>query len=284
MELEKKEISTEEGAEEKQENAEGLIKTEDGKQEELEGGDKKIPDEGGEIQDEQPPKKKTAQERIDEITKARREAEREREYWKKVALERENREKEEDKKTETLPDTDPRPKLEQFGSTEEYEDALLVWHDNRKQRQEQVRKQQEDQHAALQKFNKAADKMREQYEDFDEVIEAPVFSNEMRVILLNRDNGPAVAYHLGKPENRELADKIRSLPPQMQIYELGKLESKVLLAKETKKVTGAPPPIKPVGDTGGVPEIDESKLTDDEWYKLEKERKRKALEARYKGG
>ena len=232
----------------------------------------------------EPPKKKTAQERIDEITKARREAEREREYWKKVALERGEPEKPPEaapKETEIgLP---PRPKIAAYETTEEYEDALLRWHDEAREIKTQRARQATEAQEALRKFNERAAKVREEHDDFDDVLNEPVFSQDMRIILLNSENGPAVAYHLGKRENRDLVDRIRSMPPHMQVYELGKLEVQLTLAEKAKKTPGAPPPIKPVGGGGKGP-IDESKLTDDEWYALEKKRKLESLERKYRPG
>jgi len=231
-----------------------------------------------------PPKKKTAQERIDEITKARRDAEREREYWKKVALEKEpGTPKQEPAPSETEAIGPPRPKIAAYESTEVYEDALLKWHDDRRAIQTQRERQATEQKAALDKFNAAAAKVRAEHDDFDEVLEAPVFSQDMRIILLNSENGPSVAYHLGRPENRDLVDRIRAMPPNMQVYELGKLEVQLSLAQKTKKTPSAPAPLKPVGSGGGAT-IDESKLTDDEWYALEKKRTIEALERKYKPG
>ena len=195
----------------------------------------------------EPPGKKTAQKRIDEITRARREAEREREYWKKVALE----------KGETpvpihTPQGPARPTLDQFETTVEYEDALFEWRDRVKSIESAATTERVEQETAVRTFNDRARKLREENDDFDEVIEAPVFSPTMRSVLLQSDNGPEVAYFLGKPENRDQAEKIRNLPASRQAYEIGKLESNLLLAKKTRKVPGAPPPITPVGMGGGT--------------------------------
>lgn len=227
------------------------------------------------------PKKKTAQERIDEITKARREAEREREYWKRVALEKEPKEQ---LVAHEIPGVPSRPTIDQFDTTSEYEDALLVWHDTRKEAKTRAERQRLAEDESLKTFQSRAKKLREEHADFDEVIEAPVFSQVMRSALLHSENGPAVAYFLGRPENIETAEKIRALPTELQPYELGKLETKLMLAQQTKKVPGAPPPLKPVGITGGG-EIDPSKMSDDEWYAWEKQQTMKRLESRYnKGG
>ncbi len=212
------------------------------------------------------PRKKTAQERIDEITKARREAEREMEYWRKVALEKETKNIEPETVKLNIPS---RPTLDQFETTVEYEDALFNWYETKKEIETRTTRQQTEQNEALHTFNQRAKKFREIHEDFDEVIETPVFSPIMRTALLHSENGPAVAYFLG--QNIELAEKIRNLPIELQPYELGKLESKLLLARSAKKIPGAPPPIQPVGITGGG-DVDPSKMTMTEWMAWDKQR------------
>lgn len=224
------------------------------------------------------PKKKTAQERIDEITRARREAEREKEYWKQVALA-----KKEEPPTKQEPSIyPPRPKVEQFETTQEYEDALLEWHENKKEVQTRANRQRVEQESAVKTFNERAEKLRTEHEDFDEVIEAEVFSPVMRAALLKSETGPEIAYFLGKPENWKEADRIRNLPLEMQPYELGKLETKLLVAKQTKKITDAPPPIKPVGMTGGS-EKDPSKMTIEEWMAWDKQKEEDKRKSQYGG-
>jgi hypothetical protein len=234
------------------------------------------------VADEPPPapKKKTAQERIDEITRARREAEREREYWKQVALTKERETKPEPPQMPSI--FPPRPALEQFETTAQYEDALLTWHENKKTTMARVVQQREEADTALTSFNERADKLRAEHEDFDAVIETPVFSPVMRNTLLRSENGPEVAYYLGLPQNKPDADRIRSLPLEMQAYELGKLETKLQLAKQTKKVPSAPAPIKPVGMTG-APEKDPSKMSTEEWMKWDRERTIAKIKAKYGG-
>jgi hypothetical protein len=224
-------------------------------------------------------KKKTAQERIDEITKARREAEREREYWKKVALEKEPPTKIEP--VEVAPRLPARPAQHEFDTQEEYEDALLVWHDTKKTVQTEAQRQKAAQDDALKSFNVRAKELRATYDDFDEVIEAPVFSPIMRTVIANSEHGPEVAYFLGKPENEAVAEKIRNLPTEMQPYEIAKLESRLLLAKQTKKVPGAPPPLKPVGLSGGSTEDDTSKMSMTEFMEWDRQRTLEKLKAKY---
>jgi hypothetical protein len=227
------------------------------------------------------PKKKTAQERIDEITKARREAEREKEYWKQVAL---DKAKETPKPVQEPTIRNPRPTISQFDTTEAYEDALLDWRDRVKEEQSAEQRRVKEQEEGLSKFQKAAAKAREQYADFDEVVESPVFSPQMRYAILNSDTGPELAYFLGSPENYDTALKIQSLSPDKQYYEMGKLETRLALAQKTKKVPSAPPPISPVGMSGTGGEVDPSKMTIEEWMKWDKEQALAKLSKRYPGG
>jgi hypothetical protein len=209
-----------------------------------------------------PPKKKTAQERIDEITRLRREAERERDYYRELATKKE---------TPSPQIPSGRPVISNYETTEAYEDALLVWHDNRRAEQtkaEEIKRRSED---ALTRFNEKAKPLREVYEDFDEVIETPVFTPAMRMALLSSDDGPELAYFLGRPENRTIAEKLKNLPVEIQLYELGKLEAKLEVAKKTKKVPSAPPPINPVGMSGKT-DVDPAEMSTEEWMAWDRDR------------
>lgn len=225
-----------------------------------------------------PPKKQTAQERINEVTRLRREAEREAEYWRKIALEKEA--KPEIPKVEP---TDGRPTIDNFQTAEEYEDALIAWHESKRSEKIQKERQQEEEAQLVSQFKEKAAKVREVYEDFDEVVNQPVFSPHMRDALLRSENGAEVSYFLARPENAAIREKIKSYPPSIQVYELGKLEAKMELAKKTKTVTKATAPIDPIDTTGGGGVVDESKLSDDEWFKRRQQLKREEVKKKYGG-
>ena len=92
-----------------------------------------------------------------------------------------------------------------------------------------------------------------------------------------------MAYHLGKPENHETAQRIGGMPTEMQIYELGKLEQNLMLAKKIKpKVTKAPAPIKPVGISGGS-QTDPSKMTTAQWMEWNKQNELNKLKKKLGG-
>lgn len=231
----------------------------------------------------QPVKKQTAQERIDEITKHRREeerqrknAEREREYWKNVAMSKI------EQSTGTVQNAPPppaqnnegakKPVLHDFETVEEFERNLLRWHEQ----ETNLRKEKEDIINAEKQFLEKAGEFEKEHPDFFEVVNAPIYPPAVKEVLfqMNSVNGAMLAYNLALPANRKLADKIKSLPPRLQIYELGKFEANLLSVKPTIKPTNTPPPINPVnteGGGGGV--VDTSKMPDEEFYKYDEERK-----------
>lgn len=202
-------------------------------------------------------------------SQASKDAEREAKYWRDVALKNVKEEK-----TEPViePSVPVRPKLDQFETVEEYEDSLLAWHDKKRTVESQAETVKRRVEEATRKFEEKSAKLRAELEDFDEVIKAPVFTPAMKIALLNADNGPVVAYYLGRPENRQIVEKIAELPVERQIYELGKLETQ-LLVKKPNKVPGAPAPITPVGIGGGGTTVDTSKMSDEEWFKYDQQQK-----------
>ena len=245
------------------------------KQETIESTDEDVTPDPIDIVKNLPPRKKTAAERIAELTWKAKEKEREAEYWREQA-------KTKPPETQRTQPAD-RPRLEQFDTQEEYEDALLTWHERKSSERTQVEKQKEREEEAVRQFNGKSAKLREIHEDFDEVIQAPVFTKTMRSVLLTSDQGPVMAYYLGRPENIQVAERIASLPPELQPYEIGKLETQLLLAQKTKKVTSAPAPITPVGGVATTP-IDEDSLSDEEWFALEQKKRMERIKQRTSGG
>lgn len=210
------------------------------------------------------PKKQTAQERIDEITKARREAERDAEYWKNLAMS-----KEEPPPVKPVASVEPgRPNQENFETVEEYEDALIGWHDQKKSVAAGVVERQKRQQETLKSFNDNAATLRKEHPDFDEVVKRPVFTDAMRSVISVSKTGPELAYYLGK--NPEVAGKIAQMPVEMQPYEIGKLETQIKIAQKTKTTTTAPDPIIPVGNVS-ISGVDTSKMTTEEWMAWNKE-------------
>jgi len=258
------EVTTEEVAEEVVEEVEEEVQVEEPAEEVVE-----------EVAEVKP--KQTAQERINEVTRKRREAERDAEYWKNKAL---SQPPPAPAKVETPVEPSGRPSLENYDTTEQYEDAVYDWRRSKEIAREQTANVEKEYEKQLGDFNSRATELRKEHADFDAVIESEVFTPNMRRAILVSEKGPALAYCLGLPENREIADRIRNLSDTAQVYELGKLETKLEVMSKTKKVPKAPDPVVPLGAGGGGAEKDPSKMSVDEW--MEWDRKR-AYEKRIEG-
>lgn len=218
------------------------------------------------------PPKQTAQERINEVYGKYKDAEREAEYWKNLAIEDDA-----DPPPAPPPATPPppappaadgRPVKAHFETPEQYEDALYSW---RKESENVVSLAADKKQAMvdnLATFNKNAAEFRKEHADFDEMIEKPVFNDSMREVLLTIENGPALTYYIGK--NSAVADRLRTLTPTQQIYEIGMLANQ-LKPEAATPVTTAPPPLDVIGDGVGIPEVDTSKMPIGEWMEWNKQ-------------
>lgn len=93
-------------------------------------------------------------------------------------------------------------------------------------------------------WNERKAKALEKMPDYAEVAEADglAISQTMANVILRSENGPEVAYHLGK--NPDEAKRIWALAPIDQVYEIGALAAKLSAPKPN--VSRAPDPIKPI--------------------------------------
>ena len=216
----------------------------------------------------EPKEKDSVQKRIDEITKKRREAERESAFKDtKIAK------LEEELKTakSAIPQAD-KPKLENFETEADYLEALTDWKVEQKFKVEGEKVSKEtatvDEKKAIdetyQELDDKMEKGRTKYTDFNELVldEDLKISESMVEAILLSDTAEDVLYYLGKhPE--EAAD-IAKLPPLKVAHELGKIEARLNAPPPRKKTTNAPEPITPVKTTG-VTEKDPSDMTPKEY-------------------
>ena len=199
---------------------------------------------------------KGVQQRIDEITRARYEAEREAAYWRQRA---------EQGQTQAQPNSPQgapaKPSPDQFSDYSEYVEALADWKAEQKVHQAlsardaqfaQTAEQRAEQ-ARVQAWAERQQAVRETLPDYDEVVGlseiqiAPHVGQE----LLDSPHGPQIAYHLAR--NPDVADRLNRLPPRDVIREIARLEATLPAPKPAAKpVSNAPAPIKPIagGATG----------------------------------
>lgn len=222
-------------------------------------GDDAAASEGeGEAGESQPKPKKTAQDRIDEVTAARRQAERdakeareEAERWRALAEQRAAT-------SQTPQGGDGKPNPEDFQDgvyDPAYVEALTDWKadqavSKRLSERDQVRTQQ----TALTAFNaRAAEAFPDGEPEGLKALKAmPQLSQTVAMTILDMEDGPKVADHLGA--NRAELHRIETLAPHLQVLELAKI-STALAAKPApvvNKIPGAPePPDNRVRGAGG---------------------------------
>ena len=99
-------------------------------------------------------------------------------------------------------------------------------------------------------FMERLEVMRDELPDFDQVVlnntSLPI-DPEMVSFFASSDVGPKIAHHLGK--NPCLAQKIAQLPPALKGAELARLEAKVS-TPPPRRTTKAPPPTRQIQATG----------------------------------
>jgi len=221
----------------------------------------------------EPPKPKGVGKRLDELTRNWRESEREAAYWKQLATQRQTQEapKEESLKT-----------LEDFGFDDKKYQAYLIPELERRAVSAAQRYAKEEAQRSEAERSRLAYSIKETdyakgVEDYYEVTRNPRLdvNDTMAEVISTSEEGPALAYHLGK--NPDIASRISSLSPLAAARELGRLESKLVAEREAlrRKVSAAPPPPKKI--EGASPKVEKSDddLTNEEWNRRENQREAK---------
>lgn len=189
---------------------------------------------------------KGVQPRIDELTRARREAEREAAYWKQVA-----------QGTQSPAQAAPqRPVPENFEKYDEYIDALTDWKAEqavaKRMEQDSTRKVAE---TRARTFAERQVQFRQQAADYDEVVggsDTPI-ANHVGEAILESDLGPQLAYHFAK--NPDVLQRLNGMSPTAAAREIGRLEvtlgtKPAASATPTKKVSNTPAPASTLGTQG----------------------------------
>ena len=198
-------------------------------------------DQGGEEKPQEKPKR-SARERINELTKRAHEAEREAQRWREAA----------ERKTA---DPSEKPNPDKFGSYDEYVEALADWKADQRvaesfKRRDAERSQAAEARAAEAKAQAWAERQsefREATPDYDAVIGKSAVQVAPHVVdaLLDSESGPELAYHLAK--RPETVKRINALSPLSAARELGRIEATLSnpAAPQFKPASKAPAPITP---------------------------------------
>lgn len=230
--------------------------------------------ETGDVKDDKGEHKKGGwQKRIDKLTARNYELE------KELETERAKAAKPADRSATEPPNSEVKPKLEDFKTHEEWVEAVADWKIEQrfaKEAQQAVQEEASDRtKEVFDAHNKRVSEALGKHEDFEEVVKSAEdigFSRDAGLTIFELENGPEVMYHLAK--NRDQLEALAKLSPVRQIAKLGAISESLLQSDspstpqektEEKPVTKAPPPIKPVGASGAKSTVNEDELSDDEW-------------------
>lgn len=177
---------------------------------------------------------------------------------------------------------EPRPKRETFDNPDAYDEALVEWssreatkvatanaekerleHDATTKKDAEEKQARETFEVAQKTWNDRRAKATEEFPDYAEVVDRDdlQISLPMAHTIMNAENGPAIAYHLGK--NPDEAARIAALPPPMQVFALGQIAFK--LAQPKPNVSKAPAPIKPLGSQASASAKTPDEMSMDEY-------------------
>lgn len=222
-----------------------------------------------------------AQKRIDHLTwekseerRLREAAERERDFYRMQATQA---------KTEkpAAPEVPKEPTLEEHGWDEGKFKAAYIEYTKAVARAEAeaviaAREREAAERAKAQTFRQKEAEFKAKTPDYESVAYYAPISNEVVELVRESEIGPEVAYYLGK--NPALAQTISQLPEKAAAREIGRIEARLLLQRETAAaspptpppVSKAPPPPPKVEATEPAIEKDPSQMSDAEWYRYDK--------------
>lgn len=225
---------------------------------------------GDKPEEKEPPKSEKrpgVQSRIDELTRARYEAEREAKFWREQAAK------------SPPPSTDaPKPTKADYPDDEAYFEALADFKAEQKvqqfSQQTQAERAQEAQaRQTASQFDLYQERVQQaDLPDYAEVVgqsDVPAAPHVLESIL-DSDVGPQLAYHLAK--HPDVAERLNAMTPVQAAREIGRLEAAVAspaAAQPTppaKRTTTAPTPINPVRGGNGQFTKPVEAMSDAEWY------------------
>ena len=189
------------------------------------------------------------QKRIDELTRARREAERQAEYWQGVA-------------TQTAPEAQgDKPSRDDYAEQDDYIEALTEW--KAEQAVTRVQREQAAQsanHARQSAWEAREAQTKASIPDYDAVVPVSTVPIKPHVVeaLMDADAGPSLAYHLAK--NPDVAARLNAMTPTRAAIELGRIET-TLTAPAVKVPSNAPTPITPITPQASGRTVDLSKAS-----------------------
>lgn len=125
--------------------------------------------------------------------------------------------------------------------------------------------------ARAQAWNERVQDFKADNPDFEQIAFSAAIGSETSLMVAEMEDGPAVAYHLGK--NPALARQIEGLPERQRPFALGKIAAQIT-APPPRRVTSAPPPVDAAAGKSGAGTIDPAKMGMDDYVRWRKSQKR----------
>jgi len=213
-------------------------------------------------------------ERFAELTRLRRDAERDRDHWRDLAI----REKQRPVEVPPTPMAEKVKTLADFNFDESQHQAYISQNAAKaateaakrelRAEQDRERKQRE-----LSEYVKRVKDFAKDKPDFNDVTRDAPLSEHLGDAVIRSEQGPELAYYLGKPENYDVAANLNALPPTVAAYELGALAERLkyeraAAAKAKTSLSKAPPPVPKIeGSDAGNVEQEPSQMTTAQYRK-----------------
>ncbi len=263
------------------EPAEQTAEVQSGEQNETEGSAASETDDAAA----QKPRNKGVGKRIDELTREKYDAQRERDYWREQAIRNQRQPEQRQEQASQQHEASDKPTMEQHGfDVAAYTEALYEWHKQQDAKSAQKAKEAESEQERAKRYLESVQAFAETHPDFYEVFHGglPV-SESMAQAITETDNPAAIAYYLG--QNPEEAARIAAMSPTGASRAIGRIEAKLesqaapvavdtARQPETKTVTKAPPPVTTLsGAPPVVKDLTEMSMAD---YDAQRRKERKA--------
>lgn len=203
------------------------------------------------------------QQRINEITRARREAERERDYWRQQAETRPQA------ASQQYAQSEGPPSIDQYQDVGEWSRAMTDYAVRQAEARVEDRfrgnEQQRTQQQLIEQFEARSSTYAAANPGFEdrlaELGRSVQFAFPVVEAIGLSEHGPAITDYLA--QHLDEADRIARLPPHIAALHLGRIEAKVS-APKSKPVTKAPDPAPTLGG-GAAASRDPERLGIDDW-------------------
>lgn len=206
--------------------------------------------------------------RFSELTRQRKEAEAKAEAEKQARIELEERlaALEGQKASQQAPQSNEKPRPEQFTDAFEYAEELAKWSAEqavlRREQEEAQKKVEEQKQQVFKTWNERLEAAKAELPDYEDMVASSnvTVNDTVRDAILESDVGPRILYELASDDG--LAESLSKMTTAGALKLIGKLEARFeakaeepATQKPVVKKSNAPEPINPIRATGGALDV-----------------------------